>query len=322
MFYSIIPVTLGFILDFLFGDPVFSLHPIRLMGHLIAFTEKWFRRILPKTPKGERLGGFFLVLMVTSLSTLLPLGLLYLAYHLNPYVGIGLESICCWLLLATKSLKTESMHVYHALKKDGIPAGRKAVSMIVGRDTDSLGETGIIKATVETVAENTSDGSIAPLFYLFLGGAPFGFFYKAVNTMDSMVGYKNESYLHFGRCAARLDDLMNYIPARLSASLMLLASWLTGCDAKNALRIYLRDRHNHTSPNSAHTEAVMAGALQVQLAGDALYFGTLHKKPYIGDPLRPICTEDIPLSTTLLYATALLGFLLFGAAKLALLHFL
>jgi adenosylcobinamide-phosphate synthase len=191
--------------------------------------------------------------------------------------------------------------------------------MIVGRDTQNLKESGIIKAAVETVAENTSDGSIAPLFYMVIGGAGLGFFYKAVNTMDSMVGYKNERYLYFGKVAARMDDLLNYIPARMSAYLMILGTAFTNNSTKNAWKIYRRDRYNHASPNSAHTEAVVAGALEVQLAGDAYYFGKLYPKKTIGDDIRPAEVDDIKRANELLYITAALGMILCGGMKLLLL---
>ena len=200
------------------------------------------------------------------------------------------------------------MKVYEALKKDDLEGARYAVSMIVGRDTQVLDATGVAKAAVETVAENTSDGVIAPLIYLAIGGPILGFMYKAINTMDSMVGYKNDKYMYFGRCAAKLDDVVNYIPARISALLMIAASFLPGkaYDGKGAWRIWRRDRRKHASPNSAQTEAVCAGSLGVQLAGDASYFGKIVKKPTIGDALRPVEYEDIKRANGLLYRTAIL----------------
>ena len=256
---------------------------------------------------GERIGGGILVLIVIIVSTGIPAAILHVAYHAGWQFGVILESFWCYQILATKSLKVESDRVYDALKNRGLEAGRKAVSMIVGRDTQNLTEEGVIKAAVETVAENTSDGVIAPLFYMLIGGAVFGFTYKAINTMDSMIGYKNDRYQWFGTAAAKLDDVVNFIPARLSAVLMILTAYLTGMDGKNAAYIFRRDRFNHKSPNSAQTEAVMAGALDIQLAGDAWYFGTLHKKPTIGEPLRRIELLDIRRSHKLLYGTALLG---------------
>ena len=250
------------------------------------------------------------MLVVVTVSTGVPAVILSVAYKYFWQLGFALESFWCYQILATKSLKVESDRVYIALKNKGLEAGRKAVSMIVGRDTQNLTEEGVTKAAVETVAENTSDGVIAPLFYMLIGGAVLGFTYKAINTMDSMVGYKNDKYQWFGTAAAKLDDVVNFIPARVSAVLMIAASYLTGMDGKNAARIFRRDRFNHKSPNSAQTEAVMAGALDVQLAGDAWYFGKLHKKPTIGDPVREMELLDIRRSHKLLYGTAMLGLIL------------
>lgn len=250
------------------------------------------------------------MLVVVTVSTGVPAVILSVAYKYFWQLGFALESFWCYQILATKSLKVESDRVYIALKDKGLEAGRKAVSMIVGRDTQNLTEEGVTKAAVETVAENTSDGVIAPLFYMLIGGAVLGFTYKAINTMDSMVGYKNDKYQWFGTAAAKLDDVVNFIPARVSAVLMIAASYLTGMDGKNAARIFRRDRFNHKSPNSAQTEAVMAGALDVQLAGDAWYFGKLHKKPTIGDPVREMELLDIRRSHKLLYGTAMLGLIL------------
>ena len=250
------------------------------------------------------------MLVVVTVSTGVPAVILSVAYKYFWQLGLALESFWCYQIFATKSLKVESDRVYIALKDKGLEAGRKAVSMIVGRDTQNLTEEGVTKAAVETVAENTSDGVIAPLFYMLIGGAVLGFTYKAINTMDSMVGYKNDKYQWFGTAAAKLDDVVNFIPARVSAVLMILAAYLTRMDGKNAARIFRRDRFNHKSPNSAQTEAVMAGALDVQLAGDAWYFGKLHKKPTIGDPVREMELLDIRRSHKLLYGTAMLGLIL------------
>lgn len=217
----------------------------------------------------------------------------------------------CYQMLATKSLKSESMKVYEPLVKHDIEKARYAVSMIVGRDTQSLTEEGVTKAAVETIAENTADGIIAPMFYMAIGGAPLMFLYKGINTMDSMLGYKNDRYLNFGRYAAKLDDVVNFLPARISGWLMIAASYLCGLNGKKAYKIYVRDRFNHASPNSAQTEAVMAGALGVLLAGNAYYFGKLYEKPFIGDADRDIVPEDIKRANMLLYATAALGVVAF-----------
>ena len=224
-----------------------------------------------------------------------PGGILYLAYHISFYLGLAVESFMCYQILATKSLKVESDRVYQEIQTGDIARARKAVSMIVGRDTQNLTIEGVTKAAVETVAENTSDGVIAPLFYMVIGGALLGFGYKAVNTMDSMVGYKNDRYLYFGRTAAKLDDIVNYIPARISALLMVVSCFLCGkeFDGKRAWYIFKRDRYRHASPNSAQTEAVCAGALGIRLAGNASYFGKIVEKPYIGTNERTFTTEDM-----------------------------
>ncbi len=307
MWLTLAALLTGYVLDLIFGDPRQIYHPIRIIGNLIAVLEKGIRKVFPKTSKGELAGGTVLVVLVVLICTAVPAALLGLAAWIHPVVYWLLASFWCWQILATKSLKTESMKVYAPLKEGDLPAARRAVAMIVGRDTERLTEEGVAKAAVETVAENTSDGIVAPLIFLALGGPALGFFYKAVNTMDSMVGYKNERYLYFGRTAARLDDMLNFLPSRISAWLMILAATILGMDGKNAKRIYLRDRKNHASPNSAQTEAVMEGALRVQLAGDAWYFGDLYKKPTIGDPFRAVEPEDIVRANRLMYLTSALA---------------
>ena len=275
-----------------------------MIGHLISGVEKIIRSLFPSGKTGERIGGGLLVVIVVAVSIAVPGGILYLAYHISFYLGLAVESFMCYQILATKSLKVESDRVYQEIQTGDIARARKAVSMIVGRDTQNLTIEGVTKAAVETVAENTSDGVIAPLFYMVIGGALLGFGYKAVNTMDSMVGYKNEKYQYFGTAAAKFDDVVNYIPARLSAWLMILASAITHMDWKNAKKIFLRDRYNHKSPNSAQTES-----------GDAWYFGKLCKKPMIGDAIREIEPEDIRRSHTLLYMTAVLALVVFEVVK-------
>lgn len=304
---SLLALGIGFVLDLILGDPYWLWHPIRVIGSWISICEKLIRKLFPDTEKGLLMGGVLLVALVTGMSTLIPLLILWAAHMISPWLRLALESIMCYQLLATRSLKTESMKVYKELVKQDLKGARYAVSMIVGRDTEKLTEEGVAKAAVETVAENTSDGIIAPMIFMAIGGAVGGFFYKSVNTMDSMVGYKNDKYLYLGRCAAKFDDVLNYLPARISAWLMIAATALIGLDTGNAKKIYLRDRYNHASPNSAQTEAVMAGALRVQLAGDAWYFGELHKKKFIGDAHRPVTPEDIKTANRLLYATAILS---------------
>ena len=312
---SLLAVILGFILDLIVGDPHWLYHPIRLVGHLISGLEKLLRRIFPKTEQGELIAGGFLLVLTAGITTAVAWGLLRAAGLVHPCLRFALEVIMCYWVLATKSLKTETMKVYDALKEGDLKKARFAVSMVVGRDTEVLDDIGVTKAAVETVAENASDGVIAPLLFLMIGGAPLGFFYKAVKTMDSMVGYKNDKYLYFGRAAAKFDDVLNYIPARLSGMLMCGAAAFCGMDSKNAWRIYWRDRYNHSSPNSAHTEATAAGAMHIQLAGNAYYFGKLYEKPTLGDPDRPVEYEDIPRVNRLLYATAILSLVVFGLVK-------
>lgn len=299
MRYHISAFFLGFLLDLILGDPYVLPHPVRFIGKLIESVEK---RIYKK----EVRRGMALVLIVLLTTVAAAAGILTVSYTIHPYVGIGVETIMTYQILAVKCLQTESMKVYDRLKQQDIAGARKAVSMIVGRDTECLDETGVAKAAIETVAENTSDGVIAPMLFTALGGPVLGFFYKAINTMDSMVGYKNERYLLFGRAAAKLDDVVNYIPARISAYLMIAAAFLTGqeFDGKNAYRIYRRDNRKHASPNSAQTEAACAGALRIQLAGNASYFGKVVEKPYIGDSLRKVEYEDIRRANHLLYLTA------------------
>ena len=310
----LIALTLGFILDFVFGDPMWLYHPVCAIGNLIAFLEKKIRRIFPDSEKGQLAGGCLEVVLVCLISFGIPLGILCGVYSFSSLAGLVLETFWCYQLLAAKSLKTESMRVYDALCHGTTADARLAVSMIVGRDTSELTDEGVTKAAVETIAENTSDGVIAPMFYMAVGGAPLMFLYKAINTMDSMLGYKNEKYLYFGRCAAKLDDAANFLPARISGWLMTAGAFFAGLSAKNAFHIFRRDRRKHASPNSAQTESVMAGALGVQLAGNACYFGKVYEKPFIGDRLRLIEPEDIKRANRLMYATGVLGLAVFAGA--------
>lgn len=307
---SMIALAAGFILDLIFGDPHWMPHPVCLIGRMISGGESLIRKIFPKTPSGELAGGVLLVILVTAVSTGVPIAILWAAGKIHILLQIGLETLMCYQILSVKALKTESMKVYRELVREDLTGARKMVSMIVGRDVQNLSLEQVTKAAVETVAENTSDGTVAPLLFMAVGGAPLGFFYKAINTMDSMIGYKNDKYLYFGRFAAKLDDAVNYIPARISAFLMIAASGLLSLDYKNAWRIFKRDRFNHSSPNSAQTESVCAGALDIQLAGDAYYFGKLYPKKTIGDPIRSIAYDDIRLANRLLYGTAFLTFAL------------
>ncbi|MDO5292994.1 MAG: adenosylcobinamide-phosphate synthase CbiB [bacterium] len=301
-----IALVIGYILDLIFGDPRYSFHPIRLIGLLIGKSEKMLRKVFSKSKNGELAAGTVLFLVVIIIATGLPAIILIISYRTSIWLGLAIESIFCYQLIATKCLKDESMKVYYSLKKRDIEEARYNVSMIVGRDTKVLDQEGITKATVETIAENASDGVIAPIFYMMIGGAVLGFLYKSINTLDSMVGYKNEKYLYLGRCSAKMDDIVNYVPSRSAGLLMVGSSYCIGLDGKQAYKIFRRDSRNHASPNSAQTEAACAGALNIQLAGDAYYFGKLYKKPYIGDKQRAIEVEDIKRANQLLYGTALL----------------
>ena len=321
----IICLCAGFVLDMLLGDPYRLPHPVRWIGALITTLERRLRRDEDGAAAKRRRGLLFVLLMLI-ISGGVAFAALFIAYHIHRTVGIILESILCYQMLSMKCLKDESMKVYRALQAGDTEHARQAVSMIVGRDTQRLDADGITRAAVETVAENTSDGVIAPLFYMALGGAFFGVLYKTINTMDSMVGYKNEKYVDFGRYAAKLDDAANFIPSRIAAVLMIAASLLCKLtsdnlcklsnviSARNAMRIFKRDRYQHASPNSAQTESVCAGALGVRLVGDAWYFGQKVEKPYIGDDLRPIEAEDIPRANKLLYVTSILMWMACEAA--------
>lgn len=333
MEYRMIVIGLAVMMDFLLGDPHSRWHPICWIGNAISWLEKKLRAWLPQTPYFERIGGGILVLGILFFSGSITAGLLACCYHISIWFGVAAEAVCCYFMLAAKSLRDESMKVFYACQEGDTEKARYAVSMIVGRDTSVLTEEGIQKAAVETVAENTSDGEIAPLFYMTLFGGLGAVLYKAANTMDSMVAYKNEKYLHFGWAAAKLDDGLNWIPSRLAAVLMVAAAWIlewlesfgflrkeegmlhpalkeTIYSGKQAWKIWRRDRRNHKSPNSAQTEAACAGALQLQLAGPAWYFGTYYEKPLIGDPIRKIEAEDIVRANTLMYTTTVLAVIL------------
>jgi adenosylcobinamide-phosphate synthase len=307
-------LAIGFTLDLLIGDPKGFPHIVSGMGRLIAVLERSLRSAFPQTPKGELRGGAVLAALLPILSSGTAWGILYLFMLAHPLLGLAAESLLCWQCLALRSLRAHSMAVYTELEKGDLNSARTAVGMIVGRDTAQLDDADVTRAAVETVAENTSDGVIAPLLFLAIA-APLGVMYKAINTMDSMVGYKNEKYLYFGRAAARLDDAVNFIPARISALLMIVSAYLLGQDGANAWRIWRRDRRNHTSPNSANTEAACAGALHIRLGGDAYYFGRLVHKPAIGDNDRLIEHADIRRAGRLLYGTSCLCFLLCAAVK-------
>ncbi|MDY4919472.1 MAG: adenosylcobinamide-phosphate synthase CbiB [Phascolarctobacterium sp.] len=309
-------IVAGFILDLIFGDPHWLPHPICLIGNLIGFLEKKLRPALAPNPSALLCGGALMVVIVLFASFAVPYAILTLAGKVSPWLALALETIMCYQIFATKCLRDESMLVYNALQNNDLADARVKLSWIVGRDTQNLDEEEITKGAVETVAENTADGIIAPMLYMFIGGAPLAFLYKGINTMDSMVGYKNDKFLYFGRCAAKLDDVANLIPARITGLVMILAAYFVNLDAKNAWKIFWRDRYNHMSPNSAMTESVTAGALNIQLGGDHFYFGKLVHKDTIGDDIRPVCYEDIARTNNLLYMTAVLCLLIFSLVYL------
>ena len=307
-------------LDLMVGDPHGIPHPIVWIGKLIGRLDTALLGDIPsdkadpgtRDKAAERRKGVLLVLIVITVTVSVTTGVMYGAYRISPVAGVIVEAILTCYLLAQTSLRRESMNVYRELKDGTIDSARKAVSMIVGRDTQVLDENGVTKAAVETVAENFSDGVFAPMMYAAIGGPVLGMMYKAVNTMDSMIGYKNDRYMWFGTAAAKLDDVVNYIPSRISALLLIAASAISGknYDASRAFRIWRRDRANHKSPNAAQTESAAAGALGLQLAGDAQYFGRIVHKPYIGDKVRGIEDYDIVRVNRLMTAASFLGFAL------------
>ena len=301
-------IPIGFLIDLAIGDPEKIPHPVVFIGKLISFLYKKIGHA--DNAASEKLAGGLIWIIVVTVSTLIPLAILLICGKISFWLRLAVESLMCWQILATKGLRDAAMKVYYALKNGTIDDARKAVSMIVGRDVSALDEAGITRAAVETIAENSSDGIIAPLLFLAIGGAPLGFFYKAVNTMDSMLGYTDPPYTNIGFVPAKMDDLANFWPSRISGLLMLLAGRIIGMDYENGRKIFKRDRYNHASPNSAQTESACAGLLGVRLAGDAYYHGVLHKKKYIGDALREIEIEDIPRAGKLLYVMCVLGLLL------------
>lgn len=324
----------GFLLDCLFGDPYWMPHPVRFMGSLIGFLDK---RLMGEKKQGEEkktdaktqardgkttyskekrefFKGIFLVVCVLSATAIVSGICFWGAYALDPAAGVIVEAVMTYQILAARCLQKESTKVYRALKEKDLSAARFAVSMIVGRDTDILDESGVARAAVETVAESTSDGVIAPMLYTALGGPVLGMVYKAVNTMDSMIGYKSSRYLYFGRAAAKLDDFVNWIPARISALFLILASFLFGLDTEHAWKIWKRDSRKHASPNAGQTESACAGALGIRLAGDTVYGGKTIRKPYIGDDRRAVLPKDICRCNQLMYGAAILCELLCLAA--------
>ncbi len=286
-------ITAGFVLDIILGDPYGFPHPVKLMGKLILFLEKKLIKM-----GSQKTAGIILVLIVTSSS--------YITAHLISSLSLILEILLIYTILAVKSLSVEARRVYTLLENNKIDEAKKHLSTLVSRDTDKLDEEEILKATIETVAENVVDAVVSPIFYLFIGGAPLAMTYKAVSTIDSMIGYKNDKYINFGMAGAKLDDIMNFLPARISAFFLIpAAAFFCGMDHKNSLKTARRDRLNHSSPNSAHPEAAFAGALNCRLGGDAVYFGNTVKKPVIGRSETTLIKNDILRSIKLTYATAI-----------------
>lgn len=321
MFYTTISIINGYILDLILGDPYMVPHPVVAIGKLVTFcTDRLLRE--KDTSSCKRRKGIIMVIVVLFFSAFIPFCILYVAYKLHIFAGLIIESIMCWQILAAKSLRTESTKVESALEEGDTDKARFNVSMIVGRDTKNLDKKGIIKAAVETVAENSSDGVIAPLFYMLFGGAVAGFLYKGINTMDSMAGYKNDKYIDFGRAAAKLDDIANFIPARISAFLMVISAFILGFDVKNAWKIFIRDRYKSTSPNSGQTESVCAGALGIELLGDAYYFGRLVRKPSIGDDIRRPEPCDIHKANNMMYCMAFIMAVLVAAIRICFYKFI
>jgi adenosylcobinamide-phosphate synthase len=312
-FQEIVIVLAAVILDLILGDPRALPHPVVAIGKYISWLEPRLRMTFTR----ERSAGVLLLVLTVGTCYLMAKLMLAVAYRISPDLGVAVSIYLAWVCLAARSLHLESCKVVHALERGDLPSARLALSFIVGRETEQLEEPEIIRATVETVAENTGDGVIAPLFFLMLGGPALAMAYKAVNTLDSMVGYKNDRYLYFGWASARFDDLANYLPARLTGFLLVLAAPLCRLNGGNAWRIVRRDGRNHSSPNSGFPEAAAAGALEVQLGGSNRYFGKLVEKPTIGDPFRPLSLASYAGVVRLMYTAEALLVALWVTLKLA-----
>ena len=308
---------LGFALDALLGDPRWFPHPVCAVGKLISCMEKLLRRLFPPRKGAMIFAGAVLWIVVCGVSFAVPFLVLRFLSRINFWLGFAANSILCWLIFARKSLSEAGQHVYRAVK-ESVEEGRKAVAWYVGRDTAELTEEGVIKAAVETIAENLTDGVVSPLIYMLIGGAPLGMLYKAVNTLDSMVGYHNEKYEYLGKFSAKMDDIFNFIPARLSALCIIAGAGMLRLDNRSALRIYRRDRNLHKSPNAGQTESACAGALHIQLGGDASYFGKTVRKAAFGDPLRRVNRTDILATIDLMNAASVLALALCCAVRLTL----
>ncbi len=305
-----IQIAIGYTMDLILGDPYFLYHPVRVIGHLVRGLEKLLLNIDDR-PIIQKIKGLILLILVSGLSFVVPFTMLLALHKIHPLLSLVLESIMIYQIFATKCLDVETRKVYRALKEGDLETARKMVGYLVSRDTDVMTEEDIIKASIETIAENLGDGVIAPMFYIFIGGAPLGWCYKGVNTLDSMVGYKNEKYLHYGYFSAKWDDVLNYIPARLTALFILIAGFFLRMDIKRGISILSRDKHNHASPNSAYPESAAAGLLGIQLGGKASYFGKVSIKPTMGDAFKSIEVNDLYMTRKLLYMTSFVGFGIF-----------
>ena len=309
---NLLSIYTGYALDLIIGDPYSFPHPVRYIGKLISIVEKQIRKIT-SSDKGLKIAGFFLWFIVVGATFGITTLVLQL-FKFNKLAYFIVNTILIYTTLATKCLKDESVKIYKVLKTGDLEKSRIQLSYIVGRDTTNLNEKEIVRATVETVAENTVDGIIAPLFYGFIGGAPLAMAYKAVNTLDSTVGYKNDKYYYLGFASAKIDDIANYIPARLGVILLPLGSLFAGFNFKDALKIGIRDRKNHKSPNCAFSEGAVAGALGIQLGGTNVYFGKEVYKPTIGDKTREIEIEDIVRTNKIMYSSSIISIIIFTVA--------
>lgn len=309
---NLLSIYTGYALDLIIGDPYSFPHPVRYIGKLISIVEKQIRKIT-SSDKGLKIAGFFLWFIVVGATFGITTLVLQL-FKFNKLAYFIVNTILIYTTLATKCLKDESVKIYKVLKTGDLEKSRIQLSYIVGRDTTNLNEKEIVRATVETVAENTVDGIIAPLFYGFIGGAPLAMAYKAVNTLDSTVGYKNDKYYYLGFASAKIDDIANYIPARLGVILLSLGSLFAGFNFKDALKIGIRDRKNHKSPNCAFSEGAVAGALGIQLGGTNVYFGKEVYKPTIGDKTREIEIEDIVRTNKIMYSSSIISIIIFTVA--------
>ncbi|MBS5982369.1 cobalamin biosynthesis protein [Clostridium butyricum] len=305
-------LTIGFILDLLIGDPNNPFHPVRGIGLLASKLETIFRKLLKNSLK---IAGLIVWMITIILTFAITYGIIFVCMKINKYLGIIVQGIIIYFCISAKGLVVEGYKVIKYLNEGNIEKSRKQLSYIVGRDTESLDSKGITRAVIETIAENMSDGVIAPILFAGIFGAAGSMAYKAVNTMDSMFGYKNEKYIKFGYFPAKLDDLFNYIPARVTGILIIISSFFLKRDYKNSFKIYKRDRYNHTSPNSAHPEAAMAGALDIQLGGANYYFGKIVEKPVIGDKIKEIEINDVKKTAEILYLSAVMGFILMVIIK-------